>query len=311
MKFLKLFFLLFILNSLSAQSFDNEYFENRIKQLADSLSAEKQIMKVADNGQELSYGIVNDSIVQIRKSAFEKIESVVFEYANNSGTFYSFPADLPSVKVVYPRDSSFRFITWVGQFSKNEFQYGGVLQFKTAKKPILLEAAIIEEDFELNTFDAKNWPSAFYYNIYDFKKSGDTYYLLFSYDGYKQYSHRKWIDVLHFDDNGNPIFGAQVFDFESENKSKIKRFVLEYAAEINIKLNYNEEEKLIMYDHLIPMKSRYADEEVFVPDGSYEGLNLKKGKWKHIDKIKTLILDEAPRDTPILDTRKGKNIIGQ
>lgn len=306
-------FLLFVLTSLESfgQSTEIEALSERIKQLSDSLTAEKKIVKYVDGGQELSFGVVDDSIVTVRKSAFEKLEQIVYNYINDPITFFTFPEEANALKVIYPKDSSFRIITWIAQFSNNEYQYGGAIQFKEKRKPISFEPTIEEEDFELATFDANNWLPALYYNIYEFKREGENYYLLFGYDGYRQYSHRKWIDVLYFDEKGNPKFGENVFVFENEQKSKIKRLVLEYAAEINIKLNYNDEENLVMYDHLIPMKSRYVNEEVYVPDGSYEGFKLKRGKWNHIDKIKTLILDEAPRDQPVLDSRKNKNIIGQ
>jgi len=311
MKILQIIFFILISNVLFGQSTDIEMLNNRINQLSDSLTAEKKIVKYVDGGQELSFGVVDDSIVTLRKSAFEKLEQILNIYINNPITFYTFPEEANAIKVIYPKDSTFRIITWIAQFSNNEYQYGGAIQFKENRKPIILEPTLEEEDFELATFDANNWLPALYYNIHEFKKDGESYYLLFGYDGYRQYSHRKWIDVLYFDDKGNPKFGENVFVFENEQKSKIKRLVLEYAAEINIKLNFNDEENLVMYDHLIPMKSRYVNEEVFVPDGSYEGFKLKRGKWNHIDKIKTLIMDEAPRDHPVLDARKNRNIIGQ
>ncbi len=311
MKSIGLVFFTFFATVVFAQDFDPVLFEKRIKHLTDSMSAEKAIERVADNGQSLQYGIVNDSIAQVRKGAFNQMEAIVLELANQTDQFLWFPENLPGIKVLYPQDSTFRMITWVGRFSNSEYQYGGVLQFRTGQPPIVLEPTIVDEDFELITYDAKNWPSALYYNIFDFKRGGQTYYLLFAFDGYSQYAHRKWLEVLTFDDKQVPSFGATVFDFEAESKSKIKRMVLEYAAEINIKLNYDPVEGIIMYDHLIPMKSNYADVEVYVPDGSYEGLKLKRGKWKHIDKIKTLILKDPPRETPILDERKGKSINGQ
>ncbi len=311
MKYTLLIFLCLFSVAVFSQVVEFKSINDRLVQLSDSLCAEKSIERVADNGQSLQYGIVNDSITQVRKGAFEQIEGLILELATKPESFLWFPENLQGIKVIYPQDTTFRMITWIGRFSNNEYQYGGIIQFRSGPPPIVLEPTIIDEDFELIAYDSKNWPSALYYNILDFKRSGQTYYLLFAFDGYQQFAHRKWIDVLSFDDKQTPTFGAAVFDFETESRSKIKRLVLEYAAEINIKLNYDPIEGIIMYDHLIPMKSSYADVEVFVPDGSYEGLRLKRGKWKHIDKIKTLILKDPPRETPILDERKGKSINGQ
>ncbi len=221
------------------------------------------------------------------KGAFEQIEGLILELATKPESFLWFPENLQGIKVIYPQDTTFRMITWIGRFSNNEYQSGGIVQtqkwsatdsWNQPSSMKILRAHCLR--FK------KNWPSALYYNILDFKKIGPNLLLAFCFDGYQQFAHRKWIDVLSFDDKQTPTFGAAVFDFETESRSKIKRLVLEYAAEINIKLNYDPIEGIIMYDHLIPMKSSYADVEVFVRMDPMRAFALEKGQMEeHIDKI--------------------------
>ena len=55
----------------------------------------------------------------------------------------------------------------------------------------------------------------------------------------------------------------------------------------------------------------------FVPDGSYQGYELKDGFWVNIPKVYDQVLEDgqAPRDFPVLDSenanRERKNIFGK
>ena len=102
------------------------------------------------------------------------------------------------------------------------------------------------------------------------------------------WSTRKVMEILTFNSEGKPIFGSPVIIFEDSlgNKTIRNRFILEYKADAMVTLNYSEEEKKVMYEHLIPMQENTADLRFsYVPDGSYCGFVAKKGKWIFIDKI--------------------------
>jgi len=107
------------------------------------------------------------------------------------------------------------------------------------------------------------------------------------------------------------MLGAPVFHNEAKNTS-VNRFYITYAAEAPIKLNYDAVEEKIVFDHLIPMKSPYdTSRTIMVPDGSYSAYKLKKGKWIFEDKLPTQAVDEPPRDHPVLDNRKNRDILGR
>ena len=58
--------------------------------------------------------------------------------------------------------------------------------------------------------------------------------------------------------------------------------MFEYATEVAMSLKYNEERKQIIYSHLAPNSIDPTLEgqfQYYGPDGSFDALTLKKGKW--------------------------------
>jgi hypothetical protein len=79
-------------------------------------------------------------------------------------------------------------------------------------------------------------------------------------------------------------------------------------------MNYDTTLQMIIYDHLIPMKSPYKEKQVvMVPDGSYCGyvLSVEQEGWSYVDKLFTEVLTEAPREKPVLDSEKGQDLFGR
>ena len=69
---------------------------------------------------------------------------------------------------------------------------------------------------------------------------------------------------------------------------------------------------MVLFEHLIPLGSPFGRGVTFVPDGSYDGLQLQKnGRWKFISKVFNDSQDEAPTVEPVLDKEKGKDILGK
>jgi hypothetical protein len=67
----------------------------------------------------------------------------------------------------------------------------------------------------------------------------------------------------------------------------------------------------VLFDHLIPFPSPFGRGMTAVPDGSYDALQLEKGRWKYIDKVFNDSQKDVPMPEPILDGRKGKDISGK
>ena len=133
---------------------------------------------------------------------------------------------------------------------------------------------------ETEVLTDKNWFGALYFNIILKKHSGRKYYTLLAYDLNNLLTRKKIIDVLYFDENNMPHFGAPVF---KNDEVLINRVIFEYSASVVMSLNYFKKKKMIIYDHLSPSDPSYNGQYQFYgPDLSYDAYIFKKGKWNYI-----------------------------
>jgi hypothetical protein len=113
----------------------------------------------------------------------------------------------------------------------------------------------------------------------DVIKTNEDDYTLIGWDGNDKLTQRKFIDVLYFKSNGIPTFGKDLFKVPGKF---VKRLMFEYSTEVAMSLKYNEERKQIIYSHLAPNTIDPTLEgqfQYYGPDGSFDALTLKKGKW--------------------------------
>ena len=130
---------------------------------------------------------------------------------------------------------------------------------------------------------------------------------MFGFDGFSFFEKRKVLDVLTFRENGDPLFGASVFNRPTPEK----RLILQYSAEAPIRLNWDEQYQMILYDHLIPIPSPFGRGLTMVPDGSYEGFKIEKGKLVYVEKVFNDINLEVPEPEPVLEGRSNRDILGR
>ncbi|MEM8906458.1 MAG: hypothetical protein AAGD05_01325 [Bacteroidota bacterium] len=281
--------------------------------LTHSASSPLQQLEVAM--KSLALTVLTDSIQQNRLEAHEQLKTKMQEALQMPGSFdYPF-AELPSISFQYPDDRSFRVVTWQLYVDMNTYRYAGYLQ-SNAPQPqltVLMDRANEVEDPEYDILDADHWFGAVYYNIKSFNHPEGRRYLLFGFNGYQLFHKRKFIDVLSFD-QGVPVFGATVFQSNEPNRPDLakNRLVLTYSAETYVRLNYDENLSLIVFDNLLVGAGALKGQgPVMLPDGSYCGYQLKKGNWVYVDKLFDHTYDSAPRPQPVLGNgRKGKNVFG-
>lgn len=257
---------------------------------------------------ELGYTLLSDTLPAQRTAAAEKIKITLTETLDQPGSF-EYPFDsLTSVSILSPKDKSFRIFTWQLYEDIDKYQYFGIIQV-AGKKPSVhvLEdqsETFAMEDLPYEVMTKDNWYGALYYNIKEYKTKEGNRYLLFGADGYRFFSKRKLVEVLYFD-NDRPIFGDPTFFPTEEDRPDLayNRFVLNYSAATSVRLNYDDYLSLLIFDNVLPANNEYG-QETFLPDGSYRGYELKKGRWIAVEKIFQHTWDEAPRPQPILNGRK-------
>lgn len=261
----------------------------------------------------LAFAVVNDSLPDMRFIACRSLITCLVRTLKTENSFH-YPFDrLRSISILAPPDSSFRIFTWQLFVNDSTYRYYGAIQMNA---PELKLFPLIDRSFEMpapplrEMLTPERWYGALYYNLKPFDTREGRKYLLFGFDGYTFFEKRKVLDVLSFDPAGNPHFGAPVFE-KTGDPDKMLRLILEYTSEAKVRLNWDEQYQMILFDHLIQMANPYTGGMMNVPDGSYDGFKLEKGRWHFVDKVFNDTMEEAPRPDPVLDSGSGKNILGK
>lgn len=267
--------------------------------------------------EALAVKVVTDSLVENRVAANKQLKAVLQKTLEQPTSFQYPFSEIQSLSIQMPADSAFRIFTWQLFVDNNTYQYGGLIQVngETPKLfPLTDYSADIDSyDIEFETLSAEEWYGALYYNVQEFDTLDQKKYLLFGFDGFQFFHKRKLVEVLSFDEEGTPVFGAPVFakEIDGQPSETKNRLYAEYDASIAVRLNYDPNMEIIIQDHLMQMRGQYRGQGmVNVPDGSYEGYYFKEGMWRYKEKIFDLISEEPPRPNPILTDDK-RTIFGK
>ncbi|MBS1637980.1 MAG: hypothetical protein JST26_18855 [Bacteroidetes bacterium] len=262
----------------------------------------KSLAQLSDT--ELSYfSKLEDSLKILQKKVFySKKESDRFE-ANKqflaiwneiipNEKSFQYPFDsLTEISRLTAPDKSFRIVTWNVFKNDGTQAYFGFIQSNqaTVKKSGLFKKTTLHEYHyfllsdksssvktpENYVSDHTKWFGMLYYDII----KSDDYYILLGWDGNDKITQRKFIDVLTFKDDGTPTFGKDVFKYPGKFA---KRVMFEYASEVSMSLKYHPNRKQIVFNHLAPKDPDAALEgqyQYYGPDGSFDALTEKKGRW--------------------------------
>ena len=268
---------------------------------------------------QLVFCIVNDSTEKMRVTAVVKfIPSLVEALKLPDSYNYPFDSIRRNISIINSHDNTFRIFTWQLNRDKGGYRYYGAIQKNNSKQLDLIplfdysDTLTSKEDYDERkaTLDNKTWFGAVYYNIIQKEIKGTTYYFLFGWDGNDLWSKKKLIEVMYFNNEGKPVFGAPMFELEDDKT--VNRFIMEFRGDATVTLNYSSEEKMIVFDHLIAPEDRLNDLQfTFIPDGSYSGFKWKKGKWRFVEKLKVNAIgefDKPPVPKPVNFEKEKKDM---
>ncbi len=273
-----------------------------------SASDEKILQKKEDSLQKFAYQVLNGRNVEDRFAADSQFTRTLVRALQIKNSFY-YPFDsLVSIAKVVPKDSTFKIFTWQLVINRDVIRQHGAIQMNTLNGSLKLFPLIDKTDLISNIDDTitsnRAWIGALYYKIVEEKAFGKNYYTLLGFDDNNMVSDRKFIDVLTFKD-GQPVFGAPVFSFQGSLHNSIDRYVMEYKKNSGPKLSFDNDMGIIIYEHLISETGEPQKKYTYIPDGDYEGLKWKDGKWVHIEKVFNQITPQGqePVPHPILDPK--------
>jgi len=278
----------------------------------------REFQKREDSLKQFAYNIVFADKPEQRLRSDSFFIRMLVRTLKLQHSFY-YPLDsLQTISRLYAPDSSFRIFTW--QLKKDEYFYlqRGAIQMRTDDGSLKL---IGLHDFSM--FTAKpldsvrsplNWIGAIYYRIILKTYNGRKFYTLLGFDDYSISSNKKWMEVLTFNERGEPVFGGPYISFRNDTsrlsrKNTMVRFNIEYKKEAITTFNYDPALDMIVFDDLVPEADEPEKKDTYVPDGDFQGFKWVDGQWVHIEKLFDFKLKDGqfPQDEKILDEAGGAN----
>ncbi|MBK8484172.1 MAG: hypothetical protein IPL31_07510 [Saprospiraceae bacterium] len=215
----------------------------------------------------------------------------------------------PSFVIAESADKKLKIVSWQIDENFQNYRYAAFV-FADSCKPIFLKS----EERNLNrinfeSFTEHNWYGALYYHFVPEKING--YYTLFGYRFSKDGNKHRFIDVIKID-HGNIQIGSPIFKhYDTKEQEELYfRHVIHYSPSANVILRYEEDSKMIFFDHIDQITDSKSGEVLMVPDGTFEAFELKDGYWNYIPYQRGEILENAPRERPVLG-KDSKDLFGK
>jgi len=280
-----------------------------------SSADKKQLTLKEDTLKTLARLIITDSLTEDRMRSDSLFIRTLVRTMLVKNSFYFPLENVAGISKIYAPDTSFRIITWNISFSDYWHRQHGVIQLKpvngVSKFIPLIDCSEMVKNVEDSVRTNKNWVGAVYYNIIKTQFKGKNFYTLFGLDYYSVESTKKWIEVMSFNEKNEPVFGGPFFGFDKDTipKPPRYRYSIEYKKDAATLVNFIEDEKMILVDHLISETDEPENKWTLVPDGDYEGFKWENGKWSHVEKVFTFKLQDgqAPVGEMLMDPRGNKN----
>jgi hypothetical protein len=275
----------------------------------------KQLRLKEDTLKAYGQFMITDSFPEDRMYSDSMFTRTLVRALQVKNSFY-YPFDsVFGISKIYAPDTSFRIFTWNMQFDDYYCRQKGAIQLRTKDGSLKLIPLRDVSEFTDNAMDsvrtAKNWIGAVYYNIIKTQFNGKSYYTMFGLDHNTITSNKKWIEVMYFDQNSQPVFGGPFFNYSQDSIPRPPRFrySTEFKKNARVLVNYFDDLKMILVDHLISETDQPDLPSTFVPDGDNEGYKWDGGKWVHINKVFNykLMDGQAPVGDPLLDPKGNIN----
>lgn len=274
-----------------------------------SPAGRKQLEKKEDSLKNFSKLMVFGKTAADRFRADSNFVRILVRALRTPHSFY-YPLDSVSISKLYAPDSSFRIFTW--QLQKDEYVYlqKGAIQMRTPDGSLKLfplhDVSMFTAKPDDSVRNRENWVGAIYYRIVMKTHNNKKYYTLLGFDDFSPSSNKKWMEVLSFNDRGEPVFGGPFISYKQDSAAKarvVPRFSIQYKKEAKTFFNYDPELDLIVFDHLISETNEPDRRETYIPDGDFEAFKWQNGQWVHVDKVFNFQLKDGqfPMDEKLYD----------
>ncbi len=254
--------------------------------------------------QTLANKILTASNDSLKEEANKLLIEDVEELLLIKGSFHYSFENVDKLSIITSPDNKFKLFNWVVPKSNNTFEYYAYLQFykKRKKEQYYLKLNDISsyvEDEQKKIFTNGDWFGTLYSDIIHTEFDKKEFYTLVGWDGNNSSTTKRIVEILTFDENEEPSFGAPIFKMNDGTRT---RMVLEYSKKVSTNMSYDTNKEYIVFDHLEPLEGgEVGMYEFYVPSLSYDGLTFKNGKWRLVEDIPIF-------NSKSQDGRQAKNI---
>jgi len=189
-------------------------------------------------------------------------------------------------------DSIIKIFTWNIPVAGGNNLYNCIIYNKTLdRKYLMVGEEGLQGVEEGETIDNSNWYGSLYYDIQPVGQGEDISYILLGYDPDNINMNSKVIEVLHFNNEGEPVFGRKIIRAGDKD---LNRMIFKYSPLATMMLRFNDDRNRIIFDHLSPSSEQFEGlYKYYGPDFSYDALELKEGKLVLVEAIDLRKSDEG------------------
>jgi hypothetical protein len=240
--------------------FDLAQYENQLRSMFDKLYAEE--------------------IPGMNMNLFHSIDTLFESALNTPGSFDYAWDKLENIGKLKSEDGKMKVISWLYMAGRNEYHYTCYIQIikKNGEPAVFRLNSVATEDVKTEEFkqNLDNWHGKIYYELHTEEYKRKVFYTLIGADFNTTLSSIKTLEVMAIQ-RDKPVFRGDQFLDGGTVKDRI---VFEYSAELASSVRYNEQLKMIVSDHLVPLHPIYhGNYEFYGPDGSYDGFRFIEGIW--------------------------------
>ncbi|MCQ2283825.1 MAG: hypothetical protein MJZ57_02855 [Bacteroidales bacterium] len=256
--------------------------------------------------------VVNEPDETVRLALNEDFMTLLEEVLQMPNSFKHTWDSVQNFAVLASPDNVFKIFTWyVVKADQSIENFGFIQVYNEARKkyvifPLYDKGATMDYP-KTSIGNHTRWYGAVYYKLVPLKEKTFTYYTLLGWNGNNLFSNQKVIEILHFNKDMTPIFGAKVFKGYTE---RVSRVIFEYSKNANMHLNYEDQQyevstgkynpktrqmeyrrfdsPMIIFDELIPMEEGMgAIAAYMVPESSLnQGFVEEDGRWVFMKNVR-------------------------
>ncbi len=278
----------------------------------------------AQKGRDMGLRVWEDSLIRLREQVMAEPDETtrlsmnedfmsLLEEALQTPNSFKFAWDsVRNFSVLASPDNNFKIFTWYVMKDDYSVENFGFIQvYNEGRKKFVLFPLYDKRgtmDYPKTMVGSHNrWYGAVYYCLIPVRTKDMTYYTLLGWNGNDLFTNQKVIEVLHFNKETVPVFGARIFKNYPE---KVSRVIFEYSKNAVLHLNYEQQQyavstgrmnprtrqleyrnvdsPMIIFDELIPMEDRMQSIPAYmVPESSLnQGFVEENGKWVFMKSVR-------------------------